>query len=59
MAGGEKRGSGKSGADTRAERLAAALKQNLKKRKEQARARRRAEDTDVPAPPKKRDDGEG
>ena len=45
--------------DTRAERLAAALKQNLKKRKEQARARRRAEDTDVPAPPKKRDDGEG
>ena len=37
--------------DRRAERLAAALKQNLKKRKEQARARRRPDE-------KARDDGE-
>jgi len=37
--------------DRRAERLAAALKQNLKKRKEQASARRRPDE-------KERDDGE-
>ncbi len=37
--------------DRRAERLAAALKQNLKKRKEQARARQRPDE-------KARDDGE-
>jgi hypothetical protein len=58
MTGGD-RGERKTGAAARAERLAAALKQNLKKRKEQARARRRAESVDVPAPPKRRDDGEG
>ncbi len=33
----------KSGAAARAERLAAALKENLKKRKDQARSRRRVE----------------
>ena len=48
--------------DRRAERLAAALKQNLKKRKEQARARRRPDAPDAPHAPaargKVRDDGE-
>ena len=48
----------KSG-DRRAERLAAALKQNLKKRKEQARARSRPDGPDAPeARGKVRDDGE-
>lgn len=45
----------KSG-DRRAERLAAALKQNLKKRKEQARARSRPDAPDARG--KVRDDGE-
>jgi hypothetical protein len=36
-------GGGKAGGVGRAERLAAALKENLKKRKEQARVRRQAE----------------
>jgi hypothetical protein len=42
-------------ADRRAQRLAAALKQNLKKRKDQARARRRSDGSD--ASEKERDDG--
>jgi hypothetical protein len=41
----------KSGAEKRAERLAAALKENLKKRKEQARARRGAAGSETPASP--------
>ncbi len=41
--GGEKSGSGKAGAEPRADRLAAALRENLKKRKAQARARQRPE----------------
>ncbi|HEX9881063.1 MAG TPA: hypothetical protein VGA65_01000 [Hyphomicrobium sp.] len=45
----------KSGADARAERLAAALKENLKKRKEQARARRRPEEANAPASPASKD----
>ncbi len=43
----------------RAERLAAALKQNLKKRKAQARARRRGEGLGAPEPQVKRDDSKG
>jgi hypothetical protein len=45
----------KSGAAARAERLAAALKENLKRRKEQARARRRADDARAPAPSASKD----
>ncbi len=48
----------RSGATARAERLAAELKANLKKRKEQARARQSAGRTDAspPAPGKDKTD---
>ncbi len=45
----------KAAGPARAERLAAALKENLKRRKEQARARRRADDARGPAPPASKD----
>jgi hypothetical protein len=50
MSGGDKAGGTRgAGAAGRPERLAAALKENLKKRKQQARARRQAEGQDGPA----------
>ncbi|HEY7670176.1 MAG TPA: hypothetical protein VH852_06005 [Hyphomicrobium sp.] len=54
MTGGEKSGGGrKTGAAGRAERLAAELKANLKKRKEQARARQRPSGAEPSAAPAK------
>jgi len=48
--GDEAQGGRKGGKPDRAERLEAALKANLKKRKEQARARARSDQAAVPQP---------
>lgn len=55
----EAHGPRKSGAASRSERLAAALKANLKKRKDQARARASSGETKQSAAPAGEDDTSG